>query len=329
MLWLQKKYANLVVTRFRNFSIRNNTYNFSCPYCGDSKKDRNKARGYLYHDKGKMKYKCHNCAKTASFNDFLREQDPDLFKQFLFEKLKDRNPTLKAEPVVEHSHVSLFGFEDITTPITDLRHNHPAVEYLRSRQIPESQWNRIFYLPSLKSLETALNNYKIMKEEPRILFPCFSRHKSIIGFICRSFLPGQVRYVVYKYDREQPFIFGLERVKIDQKIYVCEGPIDSLFLGNAMAAGGSDLLKVKDYVPKDNVTLIFDNEPRNTDVMRLMERGIEMGYKTFVWPDTIRDKDINAMIQRGHTSEQIIRMIDEHTFQGLTARMKFARWRKS
>jgi hypothetical protein len=52
MDFVDVKYINLISARFQKFKkIKNNLYNFRCPICGDSQKNKSKARGYLYQVK--------------------------------------------------------------------------------------------------------------------------------------------------------------------------------------------------------------------------------------------------------------------------------------
>ena len=73
---IDSKYIGLVSARLDKFKkVKNNLYNFRCPLCGDSKKHKNKARGYLYQVKTNTNYKCHNCGASMSFNNFLKKLD--------------------------------------------------------------------------------------------------------------------------------------------------------------------------------------------------------------------------------------------------------------
>ena len=71
-------------------------------------------------------------------------------------------------------------------------------------------------------------------------------------------------------------IFGLERVNYTQHIFVVEGPIDSLFLDNCIAAGGADLT-LDSKIDPSKVTYIFDNEPRNKEIIK---SGVKIILKT-------------------------------------------------
>ena len=84
------KYINLISSRLSKFKrVKPNLYNFRCPICGDSQKNKNKARGYFYQVKNNTNYKCHNCGVNISFNNFLKKIDPTTQKQYAFEKFKE------------------------------------------------------------------------------------------------------------------------------------------------------------------------------------------------------------------------------------------------
>ena len=54
---VDSKYIGLVSSRLPKFKrIKPNLYNCRCPICGDSQKQRNKARGYFYAIKANTNY---------------------------------------------------------------------------------------------------------------------------------------------------------------------------------------------------------------------------------------------------------------------------------
>ena len=57
-------------------------YNFRCPLCGDSQKNKIKARGYVYEKKNNYFFMCHNCSASISFYNFLEKVDPGLLKEY-------------------------------------------------------------------------------------------------------------------------------------------------------------------------------------------------------------------------------------------------------
>ena len=84
------KYIGLVSSRLTKFKrVKPNLYNFRCPLCGDSKKQQNKARGYLYGIKENINFRCHNCGASMSLSNFLKKIDTTLHKQYVMEKFKN------------------------------------------------------------------------------------------------------------------------------------------------------------------------------------------------------------------------------------------------
>ena len=90
MIYVDTKYISLVSGRLDKFSKKNeNLFNFRCPYCGDSQKNRNRARGYFYRHKGSFIYKCHNCGVGRTLSNFLKDQDPDLYGEYVMEAYRE------------------------------------------------------------------------------------------------------------------------------------------------------------------------------------------------------------------------------------------------
>ena len=90
MDFVDVKYINLISLRLQKFKkIKNNLYNFRCPICGDSQRNKNKARGYLYQVKNNTNFKCHNCGLNISFNNFLKQVDINTHTQYTLEKFKE------------------------------------------------------------------------------------------------------------------------------------------------------------------------------------------------------------------------------------------------
>ena len=104
-----------------------------------------------------------------------------------------------------------------------------------------------------------------------------------------------------------------------------EGPIDSLFIQNCIAVAQSDL-RVPQY--KDKAVLVSDNEPRNKEVIKQLEKAIDDNYRVVVWPDYVRQKDINDMILSGLDAVEIAEIISKNTFQGLSAKIKLQKWKR-
>ena len=109
---------------------------------------------------------------------------------------------------------------------------------------------------------------------------------------------------------------------------VVEGPIDSLFLPNAVAVSGSsfDTPTIRQLLT--NATIVMDNEPRSKEITKQLAKYIDRGYNVVMYPDTVKEKDINEMILSGRTPAQILDLINRNTFAGMEAKLKYSEWRK-
>ena len=90
MIFVDHKYIGLVSARLEKFAKRKeNLYTFRCPYCGDSKRNKNRTRGYFYQRKSDYNFKCHNCGVSKSFTYFLKDIDQSLYDQYILERYKE------------------------------------------------------------------------------------------------------------------------------------------------------------------------------------------------------------------------------------------------
>jgi len=321
MDFVDAKYINLISSRFQKFKkIKNNLYNFRCPICGDSQKNKSKARGYLYQVKNNTNYKCHNCGVNISFNNFLKEIDVTIHKQYTFEKFKE-GKTGKNFVVEE----PVFNFETpIFNPKLDLpkaSENPDANDYLVKRKINP---NKFYYTEKFKewsnSLKKTFDSTKY--DEPRIIIPLFYQN-TLIGFQGRSLGPSKVKYITVMINDDAPKIYGLDEVQKNEIVYITEGPFDSTFIRNSIALCGADGDVGKWGI--SNRVWIYDNEPRNGEIHNRIEKCISNGEKVVIWPSSIKEKDINDMVIAGLNVQSVIEL---NTYSGLEAKLKFTTWKK-
>ena len=124
-----------------------------------------------------------------------------------------------------------------------------------------------------------------------------------------------------------PKIFGLDTCDFSKRYYVVEGPIDSLFLSNSVAMAGADG-NGSGLANIENGVFIFDNEPRNKEIVARMERCLDKGYKVFIWPKDILTNDVNDVILSGVSQPDFEVIIDNNTYNGLTGKLQLSYWRK-
>ena len=321
MDFVDVKYINLISSRFQKFKrVKNNLYNFRCPICGDSQTNKNKARGYLYQIKNNTNYKCHNCGINVSFNNFLKQIDTQIHKQYIFEKFKEgntgKNFTTQA-PILKFEAPKFKPKLDLPKA----SENPVAKAYLENRKLnPDNYYYTEKFKEWTNSLRPTFDN--VSKDEPRIIIPLFYQN-ILVGFQGRALGPSKVKYITIMLIDDAPKIYGLDKVQKNKSVYITEGPFDSTFISNSIALCGAD--GDIDKWGIDDPVWIYDNEPRNTEILSRISRVIEMGQKVIIWPSTIKEKDINDMVLSGLDVQSVI---ESNTYSGLEAKLKFTTWKK-
>lgn len=329
--YLEQKYINLISYKLKKFKKVGNNYNFRCCYCGDSKKSESKARGWFFSSKDSpTMYKCHNCGRIRKFHQFLKEQDYNLYAEYLKDKMVNGStptaiPSLqkKTPPAPVTKQISL-------KTISEMKEDHPARQYVASRQIPKDRYDELYYTTKFKTWVNTLipNKFEFTdKDEPRLIIPLLNKDGKMFGFQGRSFKPNDpLKYITILLDEEMPKIYGLHKVDKTKPVYAFEGPIDSMFIDNSVAsAGGRIETNLKKAGIKEAI-VVYDNEPRSVDTVKKMMKSIEAGYDICIWPDTIKQTDVNDMILNKINVQQAI---DDNIYKGLSARLKLIEWKKS
>lgn len=330
MIFVDDKYIGMISSRLTKFAKKKNgLYNFRCPYCGDSQKHKNKARGYLYIVKNDYNFKCHNCGTTRTLANFLKDHDSIIHDQYIMERYK-RGATGKrsntAAPKFKFEKPVFKKKQELNlNKVVNLNKEHPARTYLEeNRQLPSQALEDMYYVDNFKEwTNTQKQTFdSVTNDEPRIIIPLRYNGK-IIGYQGRALLPkSKIKYITIMLEEDAPKVFGLDKIKIEDPVYVVEGPIDSYFLGNAIAMCGSDVdLRSFDY----QFVYAFDNEPRNREIVQRISRIIERGDSVVIFPSNIREKDLNDMVLAGH---DVKRLVESNVYSGLEAKLKFTTWKK-
>jgi transcription elongation factor Elf1 len=344
-LYIDAKYVRMVSSRLRNFKQKNtNLWNFSCPYCGDSQTNKLKARGYVYAKGNDLFYRCHNCGVGTNVGNFIKHVDSSLHDEYVFEKYKSGttsntyhrtssvSPRIITQPP-KFGHIQKRSIFEHGTWLKDLPSGHFCLTYAQNRLIPEEHYDKLLFTSNYKVFCDALipNHDKKLIEDARLVIPFFNYQNELVAVSGRALETSDrtLRYVTLRTnDSENKLVYGMDRADLNQRIYLVEGPLDSLFLKNCVASGDANLaLRVKNIQAK-NITLIFDNEPRNKEVCKLIENAIKSNHDVVIWPDNIEGKDINEMMLNGFSSSEIQSIIDSNTFFGLEAIAKFTFWKK-
>lgn len=339
------QYAGVYIERFKILKHNPFTARGRCKICGDSKKSKTKARLYFFEIDGGIAVNCKNCGYGSPLSFYLKEQEPALYDQYKIETFADKmgvrpeDLEKNKEKIDDSLFVPSYKPEPINSlgipKVIDLDDNHPVKKYVRdARKIPDYA-NVLYAEEFCKFASKYKDEFKgIKKDHSRIVIPFLNKSGEMIAFQARALGNEQPKYyTIFLNDKEREF-YGVERINKDKNIYIVEGPIDSMFLPNGIAALSSNLRQCADKLSEqinkhlNGFILVYDNEPRNKEIVKLYDKSIELNYNVVLWPETFKYKDINAAIADGMPPKEVYKIIKNNTFRGLEARLRFAFWKK-
>jgi transcription elongation factor Elf1 len=318
---VDSKFIGLISSRLEKFKkVKPNLYNFRCPICGDSKKNKSKTRGYLYNIKADINFRCHNCGASMTFSNFLKQLDPVIHKQYVFERFKNNSTgrgTVVEEPTFKFEEPK-FKTKLSIPPCSEVQRGR---EYLEKRRLdPEKFYWAEDFTGFINSIKPTFGSN--VPKESRIIIPLYY-NKNLIGVQGRSLLPNSVKYITTIFYNDAPKIYGLDTIRKSAPVFITEGPFDSTFIRNSIAMCGAD-----GDVGKWGVSTpvwVYDNEPRSKEITARISSTIARGESVVIWPNNVKEKDINDMVLAGHDVQTIV---ESNVYNGLEANLKFTTWKR-
>lgn len=336
--WIDHKYINLLSSHLQLFKRKDaKVYNFRCPICGDSQKNRYKARGYVMEKQDRLVFYCHNCGASMTMYDFVKTLDPQLHKEYTMEVFKEKNLSEKKKYIYTPDISKFARPKYMRSQLKDLQRisqlppNHVAKKYITRRRIPSKYHAKLYYAPKFCTwinsiVEGKFDEKALALDEPRIIIPFIGIDGNVFGVQGRALSKTELRYITIMFDESEKKIFGLDTADFSKTLHITEGPFDSMFVPNCIAFAGSDgdLTRIR----ADDKVFIYDNEPRSKEITRKIEKQIDKGNKVFIWPSAVSHKDINDCIIGGITEQEIVDMIARNTYSGLAAKFQLSQWKK-
>lgn len=321
-------------------------YNFRCPICGDSQKNKYKARGWIIDFKGSLRYHCFNDDSCgSSFSYFLKRFDENLATDYRFEKFKEYGYQKREEEI--KPQINTLEFEDDEPEeaekvhfkglpkISELDSSHPARKYLEDRLLPKRFFDELYFCDHWKALTNEYEQTydKIEEDEHRIVIPAYNRQGELICFQGRIVDDGSGRVEARKYMtvkvKDELKIYGAERIKKGSPVFILEGAFDTMFLSNSIAMLGGSLNSLDGLPDGYEYVFVLDNEPRNVSVLRRYKQTIEKGYSIVSWLEwPYKQKDINLCVQAGVDPSRIQKYLEQNITKGLMASLKLESWKK-
>ncbi len=338
---VDNKYVRLISGRLRNFKQKKeNLYQASCPFCGDSKKNLTKARGYVYSKGNDLFYKCYNCGIGTTVGNLIKHVEPSLHKEYVLENYSNgrTNNSISVKEVLQVSQPK-FGKVNIQKVfehgewVSNLPEGHFCLEYVKRRKIPRKYYDSLLFTNKYKKFVLSIvpECESQLIDDARLVIPFYNEYNELIAISGRALETSDktLRYVTIRTnDSKDKLVYGMNIVDLKKPVKLVEGPIDSLFLNNCLASGDANLsLTAKSINAKDTV-LIFDNESRNKEIVKMVQNAIKEKFNVVIWPDNIVGKDINEMILNGLSPDEIETIISSNTFKDIEAQLKFNFWKK-
>jgi transcription elongation factor Elf1 len=345
-LIIDSKFVRLLSSRLRNFKQKKDyLWNFSCPFCGDSKKNLSKARGYVFAKGNNLFYGCHNCGVGTNVANLVKQVDSSLHQEYTLERYKEgksntsnfKATTLNISPPRFDKLAKQKVFE-YSEWCDKLPSGHFCLTYLQKRHIPQEYHSKLLFTSKYKQFidELVPNHGKELIDDARLIIPFYDVYNDLIAVSGRALENSDktLRYITIRtVDSDSKLVYGMDMVDLNQTVKIVEGPIDSLFLSNCLASGDANLAMVANKlihggVSKSNIILCPDREPRNREIVKIINTFIEEDFKVCLFPNTMIGKDINEHIMNGISSQQLEEIISKNTFHGIQLRIEFNQWKK-
>ena len=271
---------------------------------------------------------------------YLRHFQPDVYENYraaLQAEARGIAPkppaAVPAPPVSSERHSAadpetLLAFIRSELPSAfSLAEDHPARLYVERRRLPERHRDLLLWDDAFNHTAFLLDGQD-RRPGARLVIPYLDvTGKKLTAILGRSIQPDvQPKYLAAKVDPDSSLIFGLDRVDPDQRVLVLEGPLDSLFLDNAAAVTGTALTKAAEFLPKEQLVLVYDNQAKIADHMI---RAAQDGFRVAVWwfQGGEGKKDINDLVMAGNDPEKLAALLVENSFTGTEAIRRIWRWR--
>ena len=243
-IFIDRTFLLRISTRLERFTRKSeDLYNFRCPICGDSHKNKTKTRGYVYRKKNDYFYRCHNCGLSTTFYNFLKQIAPVLCKEYTLERYKNgetHNHNYTKPEFEELKTLPVFKKKLDLPSIESLQEEHFAKQYVLNRKIPKSFMSELYFAEDFKKFVISVGIEKdLHNNDQRLVIPFYNKDGHLIAFQGRALGESSIRYITIKLNGDDPKAFGLNRIDEKEMIYVMEGPIDSMFIKNSVAMANS------------------------------------------------------------------------------------------
>ena len=147
--YIDKKFINLVSGKLDRFAWKKgNLAQCRCPICGDSQKNKSKARGFFYEKQNNYFFKCFNCGFGSNIYNFMKEVDPSMCKEYAMEQFKSGKSNNVKRTEMIFSKPKFKPKDNLLKPllcVKDLKEDHICRQFVDMRKIPKKFYDMLYY----------------------------------------------------------------------------------------------------------------------------------------------------------------------------------------
>lgn len=302
-------------------------YNAECCVCGEGNSTGRKRR--LFYFPNDRYFYCFNCSRSWSELNWIHE----ISKKSIHEILKETrdfvpNSETKAKVQKQNEavkHIEIPSIPDDAIDICDSK----QVEFYKDNKIVK----KIIDYCQNRRLFTAVNkskslyvSFKDKVHKNRLIIPFYGESGKIECYQSRT-LDGDT-YPKYLTKYGEKNMYGENNIDNSiPYIFIFEGPIDAMFVKNAVAVGGSSMTdKQEAFIKKcfdKEIIYVYDNDKNNKEMSKKIKTLIKQNKKLFVWPKEFKKfKDVNEICCNLHLDELPYKFIVQNSYSGIEALVK-------
>ena len=302
-------------------------YNAECCVCGEGHSAGRKRRLFYFPDD--RYFYCFNCSRSWSELNWIHE----ISKKPVYEILKETktfhsSKEIQTKIAKQNEVVKAVDIPALPDDAIDIFDSNQVVfhkeEKLVKSSVEYAQKRRLFTAVNRpKSLYVSLKD-KVHKN--RLIIPFYGETGKVESYQSRS-LDGDV-YPKYLTKYGEKSLYGENNIDNDiPYIFIFEGPIDAMFVKNAVAVGGSSMTdKQESFIKKcvdKEIIYVYDNDKNNKEMSKKIKNLIKQNKKLFVWPKEFKKfKDVNEICCNLHLDELPYKFIVQNSYSGVEALMK-------
>lgn len=355
MNYIEYKYLNQISYKLEGFhKQRENLFNFRCPFCNDSKKDKSKKRGYIYDKENKTRYICHNCGVSLPFYKFLNHIDDNVYRQFKLENFKavsgyiektDAEESFTTKDIKKHFENNYLKKCILLDKIDVDDLLYPVKEYCIKRKLPEEFFNKIYACNDINDITNLIPKFKD-KKYPKfqcMVLPFFKKDNTYNFLQCRTIEKNtnpSYRFNTFELKENSIKLWGEFRINWSKQVFVLEGAIDAMFVDNAVALAGSSVYDSFEYIKMkqlqelgkndlSKIVVCYDNDYKdNKEILKQLKKRLQEGYSVVIYDKQFKSKDINNIIlDYDWTQEEVNEYLKKRVFFGLKATLELSKYK--